>query len=61
MTIPANARSQAVMHKLGMTRDPDADFDHPNVPVGHPVRRHWLWRLRAEDRDQTRVEVARRG
>jgi ribosomal-protein-alanine N-acetyltransferase len=61
MTIPANLRSQAVMHKLGMTRDPDADFDHPNVPVGHPVRRHWLWRLRAEDRDQARVEVARRG
>jgi ribosomal-protein-alanine N-acetyltransferase len=29
-----------------MVRDPAADFDHPSVPVGSPVRRHWLWRLR---------------
>jgi ribosomal-protein-alanine N-acetyltransferase len=34
------------MRRLGMTRDPDADFDHPNVPVGSPLRRHVLYRLR---------------
>ena len=28
-TDPANQRSQRVMGKLGMTRDPSRDFDHP--------------------------------
>jgi RimJ/RimL family protein N-acetyltransferase len=43
--VPANVRSQAVMTRLGMTRDPDADFDHPMIGEGHPLRRHWLFRL----------------
>ena len=25
------------------------DFDHPSVPVGHPLRRHVLFRLKRED------------
>jgi hypothetical protein len=33
------------MQRLGMTRDAAEDFDHPAVPVGHPVRRHVLYRL----------------
>jgi ribosomal-protein-alanine N-acetyltransferase len=45
--VPANTRSQQVMRKLGMTRDPDADFDHPNMPIGSRVRPHWLFRLPA--------------
>jgi ribosomal-protein-alanine N-acetyltransferase len=45
MTTPANVRSQAVMRRLGMTRDPAEDFDHPRVPDGHPLRRHVLYRL----------------
>jgi len=44
-TVPANLPSQRVMERLGMVRDPTADFDHPNVPVGSPLRLHWLWRL----------------
>lgn len=44
-TVPANVRSRAVMERLGMTRDPDADFDHPRVPEGSPLRRHVLYRL----------------
>jgi len=44
-TTTGNLRSQRVMEKLGMTRDPADDFDHPNVPVGHPIRRHVLYRL----------------
>lgn len=48
-TTPANIRSTRVMEKLGMRRDPSADFEHPRVPVGHPVRPHVLHRLRAED------------
>ena len=45
-TTPANTRSIAVMERLGMTRDPADDFDHPLVPDGHPIRRHVLYRLR---------------
>ncbi len=44
-TVPANARSRAVMDRLGMTHDPQDDFDHPRLPVGHPLRRHVLYRL----------------
>jgi RimJ/RimL family protein N-acetyltransferase len=45
-TVPANVRSRRVMEKLGMTHDPRDDFDHPNLPEGHPMRRHVLYRLR---------------
>jgi RimJ/RimL family protein N-acetyltransferase len=43
-TVPANARSRAVMNRLGMTHDPHDDFDHPLLPDGHPLRRHVLYR-----------------
>ena len=48
-TVPANLRSIRVMQKLGMSRDPEDDFDHPRVPEGHPLRRHVLYRLTAQD------------
>jgi RimJ/RimL family protein N-acetyltransferase len=44
-TVPANARSLAVMDRLGMRRDPAGDFEHPRIPVGHPLRRHVLYRI----------------
>jgi ribosomal-protein-alanine N-acetyltransferase/3-dehydroquinate dehydratase/shikimate dehydrogenase len=44
-TVPANTRSRRVMEKLGMVHDPPADFDHPNLSEGHPLRRHVLYRL----------------
>jgi RimJ/RimL family protein N-acetyltransferase len=44
-TTTLNARSQAVMVRLGMVHDPDGDFDHPSVPVGSPLRRHVLYRV----------------
>lgn len=47
-TVPGNARSQAVMRRLGMMHNPADDFDHPNLPPGHPLRRHVLYRLRRE-------------
>jgi len=46
-TTPINLPSIAVMERLGMTRDPNDDFDHPGVPKGHPIRRHVLYRIAA--------------
>ena len=40
-----NTPSIRVMQRLGMTHDPADDFDHPRLPVGHPLRRHVLYRL----------------
>jgi len=48
MTVPANLRSRHVMEKLGLTRDPADDFDHPRMPEGHPLKRHVLYRLRRQ-------------
>ena len=44
-TTVGNARSRRVMEKLGMTRNPADDFDHPRVPEGSPLRPHVLYRL----------------
>ena len=44
-TVPGNLRSRRVMEKLGMTHNGRDDFDHPNLPPGHPMRRHVLYRL----------------
>ena len=45
LTVPANQRSRRVMERLGMTRLPEDDFDHPGVPEG-PLKRCVLYRLR---------------
>jgi len=47
-TTVTNRRSRAVMERLGMRRDPADDFDHPELPDGHPLRRHVLYRLDAD-------------
>ena len=44
-TTVANLKSRAVMERIGMTHDPADDFDHPRIPVGHPQRRHVMYRL----------------
>jgi RimJ/RimL family protein N-acetyltransferase len=46
-TTTRNTRSQAVMARVGMTRDAAGDFDHPGVPAGSPLRRHVLYRISA--------------
>lgn len=43
-TAAGNDRSRAVMARLGMSRDPVDDFDHPALPEGHALRRHVLYR-----------------
>jgi ribosomal-protein-alanine N-acetyltransferase len=47
MTTVDNQKSRRVMEKLGMTRDPADDFDHPRVPAGSPLVRHVLYRISA--------------
>jgi RimJ/RimL family protein N-acetyltransferase len=49
MTAAANVRSRRVMEHLGMRRDRDDDFDHPNIVAGHPLRRHVLYRMAATE------------
>jgi RimJ/RimL family protein N-acetyltransferase len=44
-TVPANVRSRRVMEKIGMQHSPADDFDHPLLPIGHPLRRHVLYRM----------------
>jgi RimJ/RimL family protein N-acetyltransferase len=43
-TAQGNVRSRAVMERIGMTRRPEDDFDHPSLAEGHPLRRHMLYR-----------------
>ena len=44
VTTATNIRSQAVMRRIGMTRNPADDFDDPSVPNG-PLRRNVLYRI----------------
>lgn len=44
-TAAVNAPSRGLMKRLGMTRDPAEDFDHPAVPDGSPLKRHVLYRI----------------
>lgn len=56
MTTTTNLASQRVMQRIGMTRDPSDDFDHPSLPADSPLRRHVLFRLgRAEWAHQTKL------
>ncbi|MEV7176022.1 GNAT family N-acetyltransferase [Kitasatospora sp. NPDC093679] len=45
VTTAANRRSQAVMQRLGMVRDPAEDFDDPYAPEGSPLRPSVVYRL----------------
>lgn len=58
MTAVLNEPSQAVMRRLGMTRDPADDFDHPRVPEGSPLRPHVLYRITAADFEPARPPQA---
>lgn len=47
VTTATHLRSQAVMRRVGMTRDPADDFDDPDVPDG-PLRPSVVYRISAE-------------
>lgn len=48
-TAPANLPSRRVMQRIGMTHV--LDFEHPLLPVGHPLRNQALYRLSAPGPD----------
>jgi RimJ/RimL family protein N-acetyltransferase len=45
-TAQSHWRSRRVMERIGMTHNPDDDFDHPSAPSGSHLRRHVLYRKR---------------
>jgi len=47
-TTRANTRSRRVMEKIGMTRNPQDDFDHPRLATNDPLRPHVLYRVRRQ-------------
>lgn len=47
--VHSNARSRAVMERIGMTHDPAGDFSYPGIPAESDLRRHVLYRIRATD------------
>jgi RimJ/RimL family protein N-acetyltransferase len=60
MTSVHNARSQAVMRRLGMVRDPADDFEHPAYDSSDPLRQHVLYRLGRDSwRDGDRLALGR--
>ncbi len=47
-TAVSNVRSQAVMQRLKM-RNTGENFEHPRVPIGHPLREHVLYQIGRSD------------
>jgi RimJ/RimL family protein N-acetyltransferase len=47
LTTVGNERSRRLMRRLGMTRDPSEDFDHPRLDPGDPLAPHVLYRIQA--------------
>jgi RimJ/RimL family protein N-acetyltransferase len=45
-TVPANIRSIRVMEKIGMMRDLNADFAHPELPRESRLSKHVLYRIK---------------
>ena len=39
-----NTKSKAVMKRLAMV-DTKQNFEHPNIPMGHPLREHVLYKI----------------
>lgn len=58
-TTVGNARSRAVMERLGMTRDPADDFEHPGIR-GHLLAPHVLYRVSKEEWLARRGVLSRR-
>lgn len=48
-TATTNVRSAAVMRRIGMTRDREGDFLHPNLAPDHRLAPHVLYRIHNRD------------
>ena len=46
ITYEGNIPSQRVMERIGMTHDPNGNFEHPKLPEGHKLRPHVLYRIK---------------
>jgi RimJ/RimL family protein N-acetyltransferase len=44
-TAAINRPSERVMRRIGMTRDPARDFEHPKLPEGHRLRAHIVYSI----------------
>jgi RimJ/RimL family protein N-acetyltransferase len=58
-TTPLNLRSLNVMEKLGMTRNPADDFEHPNLQIRHRLRSHVLYQISWEQWIKNQKSIAR--
>jgi RimJ/RimL family protein N-acetyltransferase len=47
--VPENRPSRRVMERIGMRREPQYDFDHPDVKPGSHLARHAFYRLTSAD------------
>lgn len=46
-TAQINMRSQQLMQRIGMHRAVELDFDHPKLPLEHPLSRHIVYIINA--------------
>jgi len=46
ITVSANTRSWGLMERLGMSRHPELDFDHPDIPKDSSLRRHITYSIK---------------
>ena len=53
-TATANERSRRLMERLEFARNEANDFDHPNIAIGHPLRRHVLYRRKRTAEESVR-------
>ena len=58
-TAAVNERSRRLMERLGMSRDPTEDFQHPGIADGDRLQPHVLYRLAVSDRSSTSRAGAR--
>jgi ribosomal-protein-alanine N-acetyltransferase len=56
-TDPNHARSLAVMRRIGMEPDPARDFEHPDMPEGHPLRPHVVYAVNRDMWTKARAYV----
>jgi RimJ/RimL family protein N-acetyltransferase len=49
-TAATNQKSQAVMERLGFSRQPWRDFDHPGLAADHPLRAHVVYAISKDAR-----------